>query len=455
MDGAVSEDGGLIRDINHMDLNDNSTDPSHMALALGAFGIELNNASIPSDFLQLDSSTDIGEPSVGMEFDSDEAAKEYYIAYANHVGFGVRMNKSRRSRKDDSVIMRRFVCTREGFHSKRVIYDDGKKKRKRGTSREGCMAMIEVIRKDHGKWIVTKLMTEHTHMVTLPGKVRPCDDKIGAAPSSSGLLLGEKTSLLTFITSFDQAMAAQHEKEAQADFTTLFSKPLLRTPSPIEKQAAGIYTRAVFDRFQEEFVESLGFYADKIEDGPISRYSVTKEEDGSRSYIVRFSESDKKARCTCCMFEYSGILCRHILRVFLIVGVRTLSEEYVMKRWTRDAMTSIVLEERVVEPGLSFPECMVSWYNDLCNDVVRFGMEGAISSDFYKVAKAALQKAIAEVVAAKNMQRKGQQNMQRFVRLQKMQYKMPLPKLQPKKTPARTVQQDEVGRNKTSIKDNS
>lgn len=718
MDGAVSEDGGLIRDINHMDLNDNSTDPSHMALALGAFGIELNNASIPSDFLQLDSSTDIGEPSVGMEFDSDEAAKEYYIAYANHVGFGVRMNKSRRSRKDDSVIMRRFVCTREGFHSKRVIYDDGKKKRKRGTSREGCMAMIEVIRKDHGKWIVTKLMTEHTHMVTLPGKVRPCDDKIGAAPSSSGLLLGEssgsgfnnlknfnrgirvnpfgeggeaqglleylkrkqaenpaffyaiqvdnnncmtnvfwadakarmayrhfsdavtfdtsykktkymmpfatfrgvnhhlqsvtfgcallmdetkgsyvwlfetwlaamgshppalliadrdkamegaiarvfpstrhrfckwhilsrckqklsdvylkhttlksdlkecinnsqtieefetrwecildrynlwdnawlqllynvrqqwvsvyqkdaffpelyvsqqseslnkffksnfnrKTSLLTFITSFDQAMAAQHEKEAQADFTTLFSKPLLRTPSPIEKQAAGIYTRAVFDRFQEEFVESLGFYADKIEDGPISRYSVTKEEDGSRSYIVRFSESDKKARCTCCMFEYSGILCRHILRVFLIVGVRTLSEEYVMKRWTRDAMTSIVLEERVVEPGLSFPECMVSWYNDLCNDVVRFGMEGAISSDFYKVAKAALQKAIAEVVAAKNMQRKGQQNMQRFVRLQKMQYKMPLPKLQPKKTPARTVQQDEVGRNKTGIKDNS
>ncbi|KAJ6805579.1 protein FAR1-RELATED SEQUENCE 5-like [Iris pallida] len=697
MDGAMSEDDALIRDT-HMDLNDN-----HMAF--NALGVEINTSMLQPHLLNMEN-FEIGEPVIGMEFDSDEAAKEFYVAYGNRVGFGVRMNKSRRSRKDDTVIMRRFVCTREGFHSKRVIYDDGKKKRKRGTAREGCMAMIEVIRKDHGKWVVTKLVTEHTHIVALPSKFQPCTDRpvgLGGTPllpgeSSGGfnnlrnfnrgirvnpfgeggeaqdileylkrmqaenpaffyaiqvdnnncmtnvfwadarsrmayqsfgdsvtfdttykktkymmpfatfrgvnhhlqlvtfgcaLLMDEtkgsyvwlfetwvaamggrhpvslltdkdkamegaiekvfpksrhyfckrhilsrskqklsdiyvkhatlkrelkdcvnesettedfetrweymldrynlwenpwlqliyqirerwasvyrkdmcfpalsesrrseslnkffkrnfntKTSLLVFITRFDQAMTSQYEKEAQADFATVYSKPQLKTPSPIEKQAADIYTNAVFEKFQEEFVESLGYYVEKIEDGPVSKYNVAKEEDNGKAYVVSFSEPDKKASCSCCKFEYYGILCRHVLRVFFIVGVRAIPEEYILKRWTRNATNSIVLDERVTEYGLSFQEYLVAWYNDLCLDAVKYGMEGAISSEIYKVAKMALQKAFAEVVATKNMQRKGQQNMQRFTRLQKMQCKLPLPKLQPKKTLTRVGQHDETG----------
>ncbi|XP_008785345.1 protein FAR1-RELATED SEQUENCE 5-like [Phoenix dactylifera] len=201
MEGTLSEDDGLIRESN-MDLNDNSADP-HMSLALDALAVELNNP-ITSQLLQLDNS-DMVEPIIGMEFDSDEAAKEYYVAYANHVGFGVRMNKSCHSRKDDTVIMRRFVCTREGFHSKRAIYDDGEKKRKRGTTREGCMAMIEVIREDHGKWVVTKLVTEHTHMVALPGKVRPRDDK-AIILGNVGLLHGESSRGFNNLKNFNRGI---------------------------------------------------------------------------------------------------------------------------------------------------------------------------------------------------------------------------------------------------------
>lgn len=713
MEVTLTDDFNLLRD-SAMDLNDNSTDPP-MTLALDALGDDELNASIPAPLILIDSN-DIGEPAIGMEFDNDEAAKEYYIAYANHVGFGVRMNKSRRSRKDDTVIMRRFVCTREGFHSKRVIYDDGKKKRKRGTTREGCMAMIEVIRKDHGKWLVTKLETEHTHMVALPDKVRPRADRSIISPNSA-LLSGEpngfnnlknfnrgirvnpfgeggeaqglleylkrmqaenpaffyaiqvdnnncltnvfwadsksrmayqyfgdavtfdttykktkymmpfatfrginhhlqsvtfgcallmdetkgsyvwlfetwlsamggrhpvslftdrdkamegaisrvlprtrhcfckwhilsrskqklcdlyikyptlrmelkgcineserieefetrweyildkynlwdnawlqslyeirsqwasvyqkdlffpelfasqrpeslnkffkrnfnaKTSLLLFISKFDQAMSSQYEKEAQEDLATVYVKPPLKTPSPIERQAAEIYTNAVFAKFQEEFVESLGFYVEKIEHGSTTKYSVMKEDDNHKSYIVSFSDSDKKASCDCCKFECCGVLCRHILRVFFVVGVRALPMAYVLKRWTRSAQSDVVLEERVTEPGLSFPEYLVAWYNDLCVDAIRFGLEGAVSSEAYKVGKLALQKCFTEVMAAKNTQMKGQQNLQRIARLQKMQYKVPLPKLQPKKAIlTRATQNDEDGGSKRNEQDDA
>lgn len=46
----------------------------------------------------------------GMEFESKEAAKVIYIADASRIGFSVRISKSRRSKSDESSIMRRFVC---------------------------------------------------------------------------------------------------------------------------------------------------------------------------------------------------------------------------------------------------------------------------------------------------------------------------------------------------------
>ncbi|KAJ4776882.1 Protein FAR1-RELATED SEQUENCE 5 [Rhynchospora pubera] len=687
------------------------------------------------------------EPRIGMEFESDEAAKEFYIAYATRLGFCMRMNKSRRSRKDDTVIMRRFVCTKEGFHSKRVIYDDGKKKRKRTTAREGCMAMIEVVKKDpHGRWYVSKLVTEHTHHIPafsmqslsqLQGKVNDGNDnndnnasisfggaylkscssnsnKVvrinpfgeggeawglleylkGRQASSPGffyavqvdnnscvnnvfwadakarmayshfgdavtfdttykktkymmpfacfrgvnhhlqsvnfgccLLMDEtkgsyiwlfetwlsamggshppllitdrdkhmegaiskvfpntshkfcqshilsrckhklseaylthaslksdlkgcvtgsasveefetrwehllnkynlwdnawlyllyqirydwvnvyqkvsffpdrfvsqrqeslnkffkrnfnaKTSLMVFINCFDQDMASRREKEAEADFTSIYTKPILKSPSAIEKQAAEVYTRAVFDIFQEEFVQSLGYYVDKVEgndqvgsDDQFTRYTVAREEEGSVIGPLNFvsistDDVQSRASCTCSMLEYSGILCRHVIRVFFTVGVRTLPQEYIFPRWTKYATTSTTdsndlfsLNEgdRISEEAQGAPdwERMVGRYNELCRDGVRFGIEGSGSQELYKVAKSALERAFAEVLNETDVQRKEQQlqqqqhSMSRLARVQKMQQqhqhsismprlKVALPKFQLKKTPAARV----------------
>ncbi|KAK1296149.1 Protein FAR1-RELATED SEQUENCE 5 [Acorus calamus] len=99
------------------------------------------------------------EPFVGMEFESAEALKTFYKTYASHLGFGIRAGVLRRSRTDDAVIMRSFLCSRESpeFDS------NGKRKRNQSTTREDCRAMIEVKREDFNKWVVSKFVPEHTH----------------------------------------------------------------------------------------------------------------------------------------------------------------------------------------------------------------------------------------------------------------------------------------------------
>ncbi|PKA56785.1 Protein FAR1-like sequence 5 [Apostasia shenzhenica] len=610
------------------------------------------------------------EPFVGMEFPSHEAAQTFYYAYASRIGFDVRIRLSRRSTRDETFVMRRFVCTKEGFTPFEENFDESKKKRNRTPSRQECKAMFEVIKKDSERWIVSKLVTDHTHdLAVAPNKVhyiqsqsevvvlaknassrekpappvnfkpqlgdgfgdfdvlssndqdsrtdlrnacqsafgledlqilldslkkmqaespaffyvfqvdknnqitnifwadakakmayycfgdvvtldtsckenksmlpfvmftgvnhhlqsvafgcallideseasftwlfenwlvamcgRPpisivtdyheamtaaiarvfpdarhqlsryhilkksqeelsnvylahdsfeieflkcidesetvetfelhwksildkydlsdncwlqllhsirhkwasvyhkdtftADISLPEKPESLSLFFekyfNRKTSLQIFVTILDQAMAVWYEREALEDFASSCTRPTLITPSNMLKQAAEIYTRTIFEVFQKEFVESLGYFIDNIDSGGvISKYNVTK--DDSHNFVVTHNSSDKRTSCSCCMFERSGILCRHILRLFLSINVRALPEHYILKRWTKDAKNGFVLDE-------------CARYSDLVCHVIRYAKEGSTSPDVFNIAKHALQMAFTEVLAAK------------------------------------------------------
>ncbi|KAL6873622.1 hypothetical protein ACP4OV_013704 [Aristida adscensionis] len=94
----------------------------------------------------------------------------------------------------------------------------------------------------------------------------------------------------------------------------------------------------------------------------------------------------------------------YVLRIFFMVGVRSIPEEYIVKRWTMDEVCSNALDEQPFEPGVSSTDGLAAWYNDLCQNGTMYGMPGAMLPDVYEVAKAALQKAFADVVSAKNQQ---------------------------------------------------
>ncbi|PIM99681.1 hypothetical protein CDL12_27821 [Handroanthus impetiginosus] len=111
------------------------------------------------------------EPYVGMVFDSEEAAKGYYDAYATNMGFVMRVDAFRRSMRDGSVVWRRLVCNKEGFRKCRPKRSEARKPR--AITREGCKAMIVVKKEKTGRWVVTKFFKEHNHpLVVAPVNVR-------------------------------------------------------------------------------------------------------------------------------------------------------------------------------------------------------------------------------------------------------------------------------------------
>ncbi|EPS62805.1 hypothetical protein M569_11983, partial [Genlisea aurea] len=214
------------------------------------------------------------------------------------------------------------------------------------------------------------------------------------------------TGLSQFFKLYEKALESRHEKEVKADLDTMNTPPVLKTPSPMEKQASELYTRKIFTRFQEELVSTLTLTASAVEDdGEITTYRVANFGEDHRAHLVRFNVLEMKALCSCRMFEFSGLLCRHVLAVFRVANVLTLPPRYVSKRWTRNARSCVVLEEEQAAADCSggrrsYLESRTFRYNSLRHEAFKLADQGSESLETYSVAAAALAEASAKVAEA-------------------------------------------------------
>lgn len=102
-----------------------------------------------------------GVPIVGMVFESEEKAYEYYVSYAGNTGFSVRKGWWDKNSKISNR-SKAYVCSREGFRSK----NDAKKPRP--NTRVGCPARISIKLTPSGKYRVTEFVEDHNHQLAAP-----------------------------------------------------------------------------------------------------------------------------------------------------------------------------------------------------------------------------------------------------------------------------------------------
>jgi hypothetical protein len=180
MEAARGEGHELVADYVDclMSLDTNARSVQNGDLILGAPVVEAGVAASVGGIMEQDAIKDFAppeapkEPMLGMTFESDEAAKTFYNEYARCLGFPFRVGRSRRSKgADEVVIMKRFVCSREGMYTKKNPSEgEATKKRERMSMREGCNAMMEVARESN-HWVVSKLETAHNHNLGTSSRV--------------------------------------------------------------------------------------------------------------------------------------------------------------------------------------------------------------------------------------------------------------------------------------------
>ncbi|XP_010546893.1 PREDICTED: protein FAR1-RELATED SEQUENCE 7 isoform X2 [Tarenaya hassleriana] len=199
-----------------------------------------------------------------------------------------------------------------------------------------------------------------------------------------GTSLNSQTPIREFVSRYEQGLEQRREEERKEDFNSYNLQPFLQTKEIVEEQCRRLYTLTIFRIFQNELVQSYNYLGLKTyEEGAISRFLVRKCGNENEKHAVTFSASNLNASCSCQMFEYEGLLCRHILKVFNLLDIRELPSRYILHRWTKNAEFGFV---RDVESGVSSQDLkalMVWSLREAASKYIEFGTS---SLEKYKLA---------------------------------------------------------------------
>lgn len=105
----------------------------------------------------------------------------------------------------------------------------------------------------------------------------------------------------------------------------------LKTGAPMESHAATVLTPFAFSKLQEQLVLAAHYASFQTEDGFLVRHH-TKPEGGRKVYWI---PRESIISCSCHQFEFSGILCRHALRVLSTGNCFQIPDRYLPLRWRK------------------------------------------------------------------------------------------------------------------------
>ncbi|XP_057450136.1 protein FAR-RED IMPAIRED RESPONSE 1-like [Lotus japonicus] len=153
--------------------------------------------------------------------------------------------------------------------------------------------------------------------------------------------VNSKTALKQFLEQYDIALRDKVEKESMADFGSFNAEIACVSIFGFESQFQKAFTNAKFKEFQAEISSMMycNTCFDRL-DGLKSIFSVTESKklyDKMKYVVFNVSFDEENLQCTCYLFEFKGILCRHILSVLKLKDkTESVPPSYVFSHWRKD-----------------------------------------------------------------------------------------------------------------------
>ncbi|CAL8174523.1 unnamed protein product [Prunus armeniaca] len=187
--------------------------------------------------------------------------------------------------------------------------------------------------------------------------------------------ISRRNSLMDFIIRFERALSHQRQKELVADHVDAFEVAQCILPMPMNKQMATLYTRTMFQKFEQELIQSTACFLElKTEDASKVVFNVSERKNWETrvAEVVYVKDSDH-ASCSCKRFEFVGIICKHILALFRRDQIEYMPDKNILKRWKKTAKFGLVSDANgneikdSADPGLLIKRSTMS---RLASDVV-------------------------------------------------------------------------------------
>jgi hypothetical protein len=192
--------------------------------------------------------------------------------------------------------------------------------------------------------------------------------------------LSDQEDILLFFKRYETMLEEHRSKKLHADVDG--NQVTLPIPSlRMLKQSSNAYTPEAFKMFQGEFeayMNCLSFPCSVV--GTVSEYKIALDEKPSEG-IVKFDALDGSATCSCRKFESVGIQCCHVLKVLDLKNIKELPEQYILKRWRKDARSIRMGEEPTGGSGSIMQSSSEVRYANMCRYVSLIASRAAKSEE--------------------------------------------------------------------------
>ncbi|KAK9939546.1 hypothetical protein M0R45_016238 [Rubus argutus] len=192
------------------------------------------------------------------------------------------------------------------------------------------------------------------------------------------------TNLREFIIKYEQALHKIVANESSEDFISEHKYRIVNDDDFLLKHASKIYTRNIFEKFKSEWcrikqlkVEERGF------DDQFHTYSVMKKTGDSKEFLVKLNLQTHEGKCECQNFEFVGIVCRHIMKVFIRQDIDTIPLHYILPRWRKGANKFRVMDSESLVKNDGKEQSEALRLSHMCRRATTLACHAAPSNEAY------------------------------------------------------------------------
>jgi hypothetical protein len=125
---------------------------------------------------------------------------------------------------------------------------------------------------------------------------------------------------------------------------------------------------------------------------------------GKREYIVTVIGDDKSYYCECRKFD--GILCSHIMKDMVRLGVKTILDKYILERWVQEPLLPPVVVDaakvfaqlELVACGMPLSGRRTLWLTNLPIAFASLASDGCMSNEAYTIMQNHIKMMRSEIV---------------------------------------------------------
>ncbi|KAL2938714.1 Protein FAR1-RELATED SEQUENCE 5, partial [Bienertia sinuspersici] len=152
-----------------------------------------------------------------------------------------------------------------------------------------------------------------------------------------------ETGLLQFIRQYEAALKGKVEEEKLLNFNSTHKPPICDKDMIVQYVFQKAYTNTKFLEVKAE-CDALKLVSESktASLGGLSVYQAVEKfpkpvwKKRWKTFIVSCDKDKGDFSCSCKLFEFRGILCRHIIKIIEFEDVNVIPERYILSRWRKD-----------------------------------------------------------------------------------------------------------------------